>query len=607
MNLRNKIILLFIFLLTGVSKLFAQDTDLQLARQFSANGEDQKALEIFQKLYKQDNETYYRDYLNSLLAVKKMTDAESITKKMIKKHPDDFQYAIALGKVYREEGHPDKAETVYNDLLKNLPGDYNSIVNMATQFYQSENTDVAIKIFIQGRKALHNDQAFTLELISLYKYKHQKPELINEYLNFLPKNPAYINSAENTMASMFKDAPDYDLLKTELLRHIQLDPQQTIYVDLLTWQYLQQKDFEQALNQALALSRRRNDDGSSIFDLCQTLITNEAYDEAIRGYEYLVSKGNKDPQMYISAKVELINTKNLKVTAGKYTQADLIGLEKDYYDLLKEFGKSVSTVFAMQKLARLEAFKLHKLDAAQKLLEDALAIPSLPGSMLSSCKLDLGDVYVMNNQPWEATLLYSQVEKSNTDVGTAQDAKLRNAKLAYYTGDFGWAKSQLDVLKAATTQLIANDALNLSLLIKDNIEEDSTGAALKMYARADLLIFMELPEKAVTTLDSIDKKYPNNSLADDILMSKARILIQQKDFAGAVPLLTTIAVDHKFDLWADDAVYMLGDIYENHLNDKEKAKTFYQKIITDYPGSLWINDARKHFRLLRGDKMNGQL
>jgi tetratricopeptide (TPR) repeat protein len=602
-----KCVKILFFLLILSTRLFAQSTDVQLAQQFSANGEEQKALEIYQRLYKQDNDTYFPHYLNSLIISKKLDDAESITKKMIKKHPADFQYAIALSRVYREQGHKDKADNVYNDLLKNLPADYNSIVNLATQFYQSENTDVAIRIFQQGRKALKNEQGFTLELISLYRYKRDKVPLINEYLNFLPLNPGYLNSAENTMAALFQNSADYDLLKTELLKRIQAAPQQVIYADLLTWQYMQQKDFEQALNQALALSRRRNDDGSSIFELCQTLVTNEAYDEAIRGYEYLVNKSGKDQQMYVAAKVELINTKNLKVTAGKYTEADLLGLEKDYFDLLTEFGRNTGTAFAMQKLARLQAFKLHKLNDAQKLLEEIIKIPNLNSSMLAACKLDLGDVYVMNNQPWEATLLYSQVEKSNNnDVSITQDAKLRNAKLAYYIGDFTWAKGQLDILKAATTQLIANDALNLSLLIKDNLEEDSTGAALKIYARADMWIFKEQPDKAIMALDSIDKKFPNNALADDILMAKARIFIQQKEYAPAVPLLQKIADDHKFDLWADDAIFMLGDIYENHLHDPEKAKAFYQKIITDYPGSLFINEARKRFRILRGDKMNGQ-
>jgi tetratricopeptide (TPR) repeat protein len=600
-DLMKKTAAIAFFMFLCSSALFAQVNDVQLARQYTANGELQKALDIYQKLYKQDNEAYYIYYVNGLMGLKKFDEAEIVAKKMLRKHPNDYQYSIGLGRIYTQKGDTEKANTIYDDLLKNLPADAGTISNLATQFYQAENVDYAVKIFLQGRKLLHNDNLYSFELINLYRFKRDKPALTEEYLNFLPSNPAFITQAENTLSSMYEGDDDYNMLKVALFKRIQKDPQQTVYVDMLTWQFLQQKQFDQALDQALALSRRQNDDGNSIFELCQTLISNEAYETAIRGYEYVISKG-KQNQLYIPAKIELINTKNLLVTAGKYTQADLLSLEKDYMDLLAEFGENSNTVFAMQRLARLQAFKLHKTEDAQKLLEEAIKIPNIKLNLLNSCKLDLGDVYIVNKQPWEATLLYGQVETAYPNTTIGQDAKLRNAKLAYYTGDFNWAKGQLDVLKAATSQLIANDAINLSLLITDNLFADTAGSALKMYARADLQIFAEQPEKAVAILDSIDLKYPGNSLDDDILMAKARILIQQKNFNDAVAPLKKIVADHPADLWADDAVFMLGDLYENHLNNKDQAKIFYQKIITDYPGSLWINEARKRFRLLRGDK-----
>jgi tetratricopeptide (TPR) repeat protein len=590
-----------ILVLTLVTQLFAQDNDLQLAKQYNTNGEPQKALEIYQKLYKQNNENYYSYYINTLLSLKKFDEAESVAKKLVRKHPGANEYQIILGTIYTQQGNMGKANAIYDDLIKNLPADRNEIANLAGQFYQSSNLDYTIKIFLQGRKILNNNTEFANELITLYRFKRDKAALTEEYLNFLPANPAYISQAENSFSTLYEGDTDYNMLRSALLRRIQNDPQQFIYTELLTWQYLQQKEFDQALNQALALSRRRNDDGASIFELCRILNSNEAYDETIRGYEYLIAKGKTNP-LYIASKIELINTKNLKVTSDKYLPADLLSLEQDYIGLLTEFGRNSSTVFAMQKLAQLQTFKLHKLNDAQKLLEEAVAIPNIRPELLAGCKLDLGDVYLLNNQPWEATLLYSQVEKDfpNTDIN--QDAKFRNAKLAYYTGDFTWAKGQLNVLKAATSQLIANDALNLLLLIADNTVADSVGGALKIYARADLQIFAQQPAKAVMVLDSIDKKFPNNALSDDILMSKSRILIQQKNYADVVPLLKKIAEEHPNDLWADDAVFMLGDIYENRLNDKVSAKNYYQKIITNYPGSLWINEARKRFRLLRGDK-----
>ncbi|MDB5117099.1 MAG: tetratricopeptide repeat protein, partial [Mucilaginibacter sp.] len=465
------------FMVMGCSVLFAQGDELQLARQYNANGEYQKALEIYQKLYKQDNDAYYNSYITTLLALKKFDEAESATKKMMHKHPNATEYVIELGTIYTKHGDTDKAGALYDGLIKNLPADQNSVAILAAQFYQGTNADYAIKTFLQGRKLLHDENLFSYELITLYRFKRDKINLTEEYLNILPINPIFLGQAENTLSTLFEGDADYDMLRIALLKRIQKDPQQTIYINFLTWLFLQQKDFGQALNQALALSRRTNNDGSDVYELCHTLVANEAYDEAIRGYEYLISKG-KDQPLYADAKIELINTKNLKITAGKYVESDLTDLEKNYLDLIAEFGKNNSTAAAMQKLANLQTFKLHKLNDAQKVLEDAISIPQIRPNLLAACKLDLGDIYLLNNQPWEATLLYSQVEKDYPNTTMGQDAKFRNAKFAYYTGDFTWAKGQLDVLKAATSQLIANDALNLSLLIADNIAADTSGKAL---------------------------------------------------------------------------------------------------------------------------------
>ncbi|MBE9585654.1 tetratricopeptide repeat protein [Mucilaginibacter sp. JRF] len=592
--------LIFIALMMLCSSLLhAQNNELKLAQQYSTNGELQKAYEIYQKLYKQENEAYYPFYVNNLIALKKFDEAESITKKMIKKFPDESEYTLKLANIYTQKGDTDKANGIYNDMISKMPAEPGAVSMIGMQLYQSGNMEYAIKAFKQGRKLLNNNSSFSHELITLYRYNRDKASLIEEYMNFLPQNPGYASQAKNTMQALFEDA-DYDVLKAALFKRIQKDPSQVAYTDLLTWLFLQQKEYDQAVNQAIALNRRSNTDGESIVELCRILVENKAYDEAIRGYEYVVAKGQTE-RWFIPAKIELTDAKSQKITSGAYTAADLASLEQDYKDLLTQFGRTPSTVFAMKRLANLQAFKLHKLNDAQQLLQQAIALPGLNAQTLATCKLDLGDVYLLNGKPWEATLLYSQVEKDKPDSETEQDAKLRNAKLAYYTGDLEYARGQLGVLKAATSKLIANDALNLQLLITDYLTNDSTGAALKMYARADMQIFADQPEKAMRTLDSIDVKYPGNSLGDDILMAKARIMINKKDYAAASTNLKTIADTHSTSLWADDAVFMLGDLYENNLNNKELAKTYYQKIVTDYPGSLWLNEARKRFRVLRGD------
>lgn len=589
---------IFFVLIFYATPGFAQN-ELQLAQQYNANGEPEKAHEIYQKLFKKDSETYFAPYVTNLLALKKLDAAEDVTKKMMRKYPDVAEYQLKLATIYTQQGKTDDADKLYEGLIKKMPADAGAVSMLGMQFYQNGNIDQAIQTFRQGRKVLNNDGVFVNELLTLYRYKRDKPALTEEYLNLLPKNQGYLDQAQSVLANLY-DEVDYDLLKFALLKRIQKQPDEKAYVDMLIWQYLQRKEYDIALTQAIALNRRGKSDDNSLYDLCRTLADDEAYDASIRGLEYIVSKG-KEGSFYISARIELINTRSLKVTAGKYQPADLLSLEADYTSLINEFGKGRNTVYAMQRLARLQAFKLHKLSVAQKLLEDAVKVPGISAQAAAGCKLDLGDIYLLNGELWEATLLYSQVEKDFPNSEMEQDAKLRNAKLAYYTGDFVWAKGMLDVLKAATSKLIANDALNLQLLIKDNTVADSAGDALKMYARADLQIFAERPENALKILDSVDKKYPGNALADDILMARAKLFIADKDYTQAVTALKNVVENYQQDLWADDAVFMLGDIYENNLNDKEQAKIWYQKIIIDYPGSLWLNEARKRFRILRGD------
>ena len=597
-----KVVFLMLFLGYFFSAA-AQSDDLLLARQYTAAGEKEKASQIYQKLYKQDNEAYFKAYCYSLVSLKKLDEAENLAKKMLKKHPENIEYAIMLGSIYTEKGDVQKAESGYKDILKNLPADEAQISNVANQFYQSGNTDYTIKVFLQGRTLLHNEQLFAIPLISMYRFRREKMPMATEYLNILTTNPDYLYQAQNNLSSLFEGSADYDVFKSLLLQQIQKNPQATVFIQLLIWQYLQQKEYDLALNQVIALSKRQKDNGEQVYQLCQTMVSNEAYDAAVRGYEFIISKGKQD--YYIPARIELLNTKNLKITSGKYKPQDLISLEKDYQDLLNEFGQNSNTAFAMQKLARLQAFKLHKTADAEKLLEQVVQVSGIQPKLLADCKMDLGDVYLLTNKPWEATLLYSQVEKALPNSNVAQEAKYRNARLAYFTGDFEYAKAQLLILKSATSQLIANDALNLSLLITDNTTFDTTGNALKMYARADFLIYKEQTDRAMKTLDSINQVYPGNTLADDILMAKAKIFIQQKQYPMAVPFLQKIADEHPNDLWADDAVFMLADLYENRLDNKTKAQTLYQKIITDYPSSLWIGEARKKFRILRGDQMPG--
>ncbi|CAH0234803.1 MULTISPECIES: tetratricopeptide repeat protein [unclassified Pedobacter] len=599
--------IIFLFLSLGANaQIFRPNQQIapdesSLAIQYYNDGDYEKAVVLLEKLYAiPNNEAYFDIYFNTLVKLKRYDVAEKVVKREIKKNPQGDVYPIALGKLYQEKGDVQAANKIFTDVINKLPKDEFKVRNLANSFYRFENYEFAVQTFKQGRKLLGNDQLFAFELLNIYRFKKDKSMLMQEYLDALGTMPQLLPQAEAVLASIFEDKNDYQTFQAAILRKIQKEPDAEIYIQLLTWNYIQQQEFDMALRQLIAYDKRTKADGGTLFNAIYTFVDNGAYETAIKAYDYLLTKG-KDNQYYLPSKIEMLNTKYNLRTNGKYTVADLDLLAKDYQALLDENGKNRNTLFAIKKLANLQAYYLNQPSSAEKELEEAIKMPGINDQELGQLKLDLGDIYILTNQPWEAFLVYEQVSKQFEGQPVGNEARFRSAKLSFYQGNFEYSNGQCLVLKAATSQLIANDALNLSLLINDNIQTPADSNALKMYADAEMLLFRNLPERAVKKMDSIAMAFPQNSLTDAIMMSKARILIKANDFQKAADILKKVTEDFKDGIWTDDALFTLGDLYEKKLNDIAQAKIYFQKLITDYPGSMFSAEARKRFRNLRGD------
>ena len=599
-----KRIVFFLILIISSLGLKAQlSFEEALAMQYFQTGEFEKAAILYEKLFNRTkNISFYDPYFNSLLKLKQFNEAEKLSRNLLKNNPGNFTYSVDIGRIYQEKGDQEKATEWFNSLIRTMPANEFAIKDLAITFYRAEAYDFSIRTFITGRKLLNNENAFNYDLLSLYRFRKDKPNLIQEYINLLSTNPEALPQAQSVLGNILEGSEDFNQLRTSILRRLQKEPQSIVMTEFLTWQYIQQKDFDMALRQIFALDRRLKEDGNRVFDLSRLLISNQAFDQAIESLNYLISKGVEN-NYYIPAKIELLNVKTRQLTSIKFSKENLIHLENDFNSLLNEFGRSSGTVFAIRQLANLQAYYLGKPVAAVQQLEKLLELNGLPSQIIGQIKSDLGDIYILTGEVWEAALLYGQLEKAYPNEPLGQEARYKNARLAYYQADFIWAKAQLNVLKSSTSQLIANDALNLNLLISDNLQNETDTAALKKYANADLMIFKNQSDQALTILDSISVLFPGNTLADDIFMAKSKIFIKNNEFNQAIGQLMGIIENYPTELWGDDAVFMLADIYETQLNQPAKALELFQKIITDFPGSLYVIEARKRFRKLRGDKL----
>ena len=601
-----RLVLLFIGLILIPSIVKAQeDKRTELATQYFNQGEYQKAAVLYEDLVKDYayDVSIYQHYLDCLLNLKEFKSAEKLAKRFLKSNPTQLEYKIDVGRVYKIAGDEEKAKKEFEASANEVGFDQNQVINIARYFSDIGEVDYAMKTYLRGRKLLGNLYGFNFEIAQLYNQKGDYENMILEYLNVLELGSLYLESVQNALQASIGEDTDGKkniLLKTQLLKKIQSSPNNYAYPDMLIWLYIQEKDFEAAFVQTKALERRQKLDGSKIIALAALAIANKNYDVAAKCYQYIIDLG-KSSSYFTTARMELVNTLNIKITSNPaYNQQDLLSLQSNYQSTLSDLGKSPSTIQLIRGLAHLQAFYLNKTDSAIVLLTEAIDMQRAESKLIAECKLELADILLFTGEIWETTLLYGQVEKSFKEEPIGQEAKFRSAKLSYYHGDFAWSKAQLDVLKSATAKLIANDALDLSLLISDN-SVDSNFVPLEMYARADLLVYQNKDSLALITLDSISKEFPTHPLADELLFKKYQIAYKKAQFEKAAQLLQQLIDNFPLDILGDNAYFKLAELNEYQFKNSDKAKELYQTILTNYPGSLFTVEARKRFRTLRGD------
>lgn len=607
MKLVNIFLILILMMGIHYESLSQGQNNIELANQYASTGEYEKAVVYFEKWYSNDPYNAYPPYLNCLIALKDYDKAEKLIKKQIKKNPTAPSLWVDMGNLFEIQGKDNEAKQNYEKAIKSLFPDVQQILSLGTAFVEKRKLNYAEQTYLKGRELVNGTYPFSFELADVYAQQQQPQKMVDEYLNVLENNEAYLPNVQailqNKMAFDLEGGLT-DIVRTSLLRRVQRGNAKPIYNELLFWLLLQEKDFETAFIQAKAIDKRNDENGSRLISLGKLCVTNQQYAIAEDCFNYVISKGKQNSN-YVVARMELIAAQDKKITgSGNYSASDLTKLEQDYEITITELGRNQTTAPLISQYAHLKAFYLNKIDEAVALLEETIAMPRISPLFVAQCKLELGDILILKNEVWDASLYYSQVDKDFKNDAIGREAKFRNARLSYYMGEFEWAAAQLNVLKAATSQLISNDAMQLGLLIIDNLGLDSNTTPLLIYSRADLQEFRNQYEKALVTLDTILTEFPAHSLTDEVWYRQAGIYYKKGNFTKAAELWFKVFETYPDDILGDDALYKLADVTEMKLNEKERAQELYELLITKYPGSLFTVDARKRFRALRGDKPN---
>ena len=590
------------FCLISIS-VFSQNTK-QIAYQYYINGEYEKAIAVYEELTsKYLSVNYYDAFYSSLLIIEDYKQAIILSKKYARKYAKDLKYQLGIIIAKDKLGDNLNIKLEYDRFFKKLDGGHSQTINIARIFIRNGMYQKALDVYILSEKK-NEQHNFGIQKAELFAQLDELDLMLNEYLDVIERNPkkkSMITSKIQTFLDNngIKNEKNYDLVKKSLLRRVKVEQERTDFSQMLIWFFMQNHQFNLALIQAKALDKRTKSDGEEVYNLAETFLDKKYFEVAIQGYDYVIAKGIRN-RFFIDANINRLYalTKQIKVNSKDFSI-----LDDEYNKIINNLGKNRHTVLLFSNYAHFKAFYLHDLISAENLLLDAMEISGINDYDLVECKLEYADVLLLQGNIWQSLLYYSQVEKDYKEHPLGHEAKLRIAKISYYQGDFQWAQAQLESLKASTSKLIANNAMELSLLITDNYNLDTTEISMRIFARAEMLHYQQKYDEALLKYDSVLIAFAGHSLSDEIYMRKAEIYLNNGDIENALYNYEKIEENWSYDILADDALYKRASIYDNILNLPELAMGLYEQILLEHNSSIYVAQSRKRFRDLRGDNL----
>lgn len=577
--------------------------DEKLARELYYKKDYEKARDIYKNLYDNYGQVqYFNQYADCLILTGDYDGAEKAFKSFLKKNPQNWKSHIDLAYVYAQQGENDKARKYLNKILKDVPETKSAIFEVANLLRSKNFNDQALDLFNKGAKNPNINYSFNLEKAYTYNSMLDFENATECYLLYLKEQPEQYEMVKNRFRVMMMydiNGNVDDVIRMALLKKTQEDPENEEFSSLLMWYSLQQQDYELALMQLKALDRRGDGDYErDLIYIAQIAGDNRQYDIAVDACDYILKKSDEGVY-YVQATVGFIkNSYEKAVTEGNHDKKFYENLSKKIDNAFEKIGFSSDMIPLVLVQADILSFEMQRYDDAKALLNNVLEMNLSPKTK-AEVKMKLADIYLLTDEVWEATLLYSQIEKSLKNEPIAHEARFKNAQLRYFIGEFEWANAALNILKSATSKLVANDAMTLSLTISDNLEYDTV--ALKRIAKADYYIYQHRYELANQMLDSVVAYNPNEVSLPNAFYRKAKIALNSGDYEFADSLYRRVYEGYADSYIADEALIEDALLLENQLNRKEDAMECYSRLFDYYTASVYVAQARKSYRRLRDE------
>jgi tetratricopeptide (TPR) repeat protein len=583
-----------VFLLVFLSSFWVSAQNEQLAFNYIDAGEYEKATTILEELYTKNKQVYADKLLDCYQQLQRYDKALQLIKELKLKYSNPT-LLVDEGYVYQLQKKQFEADQKYQEAINEIDKNANYAYNLGSVFERKVLLEWALKAYEKGQK-INPNLNFDYQTALLQGQLGKLDVMLEKFLDYGYKNQENTPLVQNQLSRFLMDDADGSFAK-EIKKGLLLKTQQSQDVywnQFLSWYFVQQKEYGKAFVQEKAVYKRNPDSFYTIVTLAR-MAMDEKQNEDAKSILTFVLENTQDQDLQLQAHHFLLSMEMETATVNEYVALDIKAQE-----LLKKFGITPFSLDLQLLTAHFEAFYLKQTDRAITLLKNALLLP-LNVRDESKVKMALGDIMVFGEKFNQAILYYAQVEDNLKNDVLAHEASLKLAKANFYKKDFEWTLQQVKNLKQSPSLLIANDAVELFLLIQDNSAEDSLRVALQAYARADFQLYQKKKEEALQSFLTLLEKHKGESIEESTLFKVAKIYEEKQDYPNALRYYQTILDQHKEGIYRDEALFFSAEIYRKYLLDNEKAKGLYEKIVLEHPDSLYYTESRKHYRTLRGD------
>lgn len=590
------ILCLLIFCFSLVS--FSQNENL--AKNYFDRGDFEKALPIYKALFEnnQNRNDYFLSYIATLQQLENFEESQKLLQERLTLTRNHPLFLIEMGRNYLIKNQSKEADSYFQQAIQSIDENPRITYTVANSFEKYSLLDLAVSAYEKGA-SLDENLNFDSQLARIYGEQGELEKMFDSYLSIIERNPSFLISAQRNFSRYITDDPlneANDLLRKALLRRSQNNPD-LFYNQLLSWLFVQQKQYDRAFIQEKAIFNRTFESLNEMMELALIALDDEAYEISNEILSYIIENSTSERDRLQAFQY----TMEIEVRTAE--KENFTEIEKKYQNLIALYGEDTKTFEIQLDYYRFLAFQNNKKQIAVENLKK-LSRENLSRYQEARVLMELADILVFDEKFNEALIYYSQIQNKVKNDPIAQEARFKVARTSYFKGDFEWAKTQLDILKKSTSQLIANDAMELSLLISDNSLEDTLQTALKKYARADLLDLQGKYQEAITVLDDILKNHKAESIEDEALLKQAQVFEKTNQFEKAIANYLMVIEFHNEDILADNAFFYLAELYNKTLEQLEKAKEFYEQIIFNHQDSIFFVEARKQYRSIRGDAIN---